>query len=47
VAFIGWLVLMGKNGIRLGDWVEINGVTGEVVELNMFSHRAARNGNWT
>src|SRR5437773_6143740 len=22
VGFIGWFVLMGKNGIRLGDWVE-------------------------
>ena len=28
VSFIGWFVLMGRNGIRLGDWVEINGVTG-------------------
>src|SRR6266702_4450038 len=24
VGFIGWFVLMGKNGIRLGEWVEIN-----------------------
>ena len=22
VAFFGWFALMGKNGIRIGDWVE-------------------------
>jgi small-conductance mechanosensitive channel len=26
VGFLGWFVLMGKNGIRIGDLVEINGV---------------------
>src|SRR5256885_1192377 len=35
------------NGIRLGDWVEINGVTGEVVELNMFHTVLLETGNWT
>jgi small-conductance mechanosensitive channel len=47
VAFIGWLVLLGKNGIRLGDWVEINGVSGEVVELGMFHTVLLETGNWT
>ena len=47
VAFLGWFVLMGKNGIRLGDWVEINGVTGEVVELGMFHTVLLETGNWT
>jgi small-conductance mechanosensitive channel len=47
IGFFGWLVLMGKNGIRLGDWVEINGVTGEVVELGMFHTVLLETGNWT
>ena len=47
VSFIGWFVLMGRNGIRLGDWVEINGVTGEVIELGMFHTVLLETGNWT
>jgi small-conductance mechanosensitive channel len=47
VSFVGWFVLMGRNGIRLGDWVEINGVTGEVVELGMFHTVLLETGNWT
>ncbi len=47
LGFFGWFVLMGKNGIRLGDWVEINGVTGEVVELGMFHTVLLETGNWT
>jgi small-conductance mechanosensitive channel len=47
ISFVGWFVLMGKNGIRLGDWVEINGVTGEVVELGMFHTVLLETGNWT
>jgi small-conductance mechanosensitive channel/uncharacterized protein YukE len=47
VAFIGWLVLMGKNGIRLGDWVEINGVSGEVIQLGMFHTVLLETGSWT
>ena len=47
VSFLGWFVLMGRNGIRIGDWVEINGVTGEVVELGMFHTVLLETGNWT
>jgi small-conductance mechanosensitive channel len=47
IAFIGWFVLMGKNGIRIGDLVEINGVTGEVVELGMFYTVLLETGGWS
>jgi len=47
VAFFGWLILMGRNGIRLGDWVEINGVSGEVIELGMFHTVLLEAGNWS
>ena len=47
IGFLGWFVLMGKNGIRLGDWVEINGVTGEVVQLGIFHTVLLETGNWT
>jgi len=47
VAFFGWLVLMGRNGIRIGDWVEINGVGGEVTELGMFHTVLLETGNWS
>jgi hypothetical protein len=47
VSFVGWFVLIGRNRIRLGDWLEINGVTGEVVELRMFHTVLLETGNWT
>jgi len=47
VGFLGWFVLMRKNGIRLGDWVEINGVTGEVIEIGLFHTVLLETGNWT
>ena len=46
IGFLGWFVLMGRNGIRLGDWVEINGVTGEVVEIGLFHTVLLETGNW-
>jgi len=47
LAFFGWFILMGKNGIRVGDWVEINGVGGEVVSLDLFRTSLLETGNWT
>jgi small-conductance mechanosensitive channel len=47
LSFFGWFGLMGKNGIRLGDWVEINGVAGEVIEIGLFRTALMETGNWT
>lgn len=47
LAFCGWFVLMGRNGIRVGDWVEISGVGGEVVEIGVFRTWLLETGNWT
>ncbi len=44
LAFLGWFLLVGKNGIHVGDWVEINGVGGEVTEVGLFSTKLLETG---
>ncbi len=46
VAFFGWFVLMSKHGIRVGDWVEIKGVGGEVAEIGLFHTVLLETGAW-
>ena len=47
VGFFGWFILMGKNGIRVTDWVEINGVGGEVIEVGFLHTVLLETGGWT
>jgi small-conductance mechanosensitive channel len=47
LAFCGWFVLMGKNGIKVRDWVEIDGVGGEVISVGLFRTWLLETGNWT
>jgi small-conductance mechanosensitive channel len=46
VGFFGWFVLMGNNGIRPGDWVEINGVAGEVLTVGLLHTVILETGSW-
>ena len=47
VGFGGWFMLQGRNGIRVGDWVEINGVSGEVMEVGPFHTLLLETGDWS
>ena len=37
LAVLGWFVLVGKRGMRVGDTVEINGIGGEVTEIGLMA----------
>ena len=46
VSFFGWFILMSRHGIRAGDWVEIKGVCGEVIDISPFRTVLLETGNW-
>src|SRR6202007_191802 len=35
LASLGYLVLMGKRGIRIGDRVQVSGITGDVINMGL------------
>jgi hypothetical protein len=35
LATLGSLLLVGKRGIRIGDWVQVSGVTGDVIDMGL------------
>ena len=47
LSFFGWFVLMGRNGVRVSDWVEIDGVGGEVAAIGLLKTTLLETGNWT
>ena len=47
LGFVGWFLLMGRNGLGVGDVVEINAVTGQVVDIGIFRTTLLETGNWT
>jgi small-conductance mechanosensitive channel len=46
MSLAGWFVLIGRHGVRIGDWVEINGVVGEVIEIRLLRTVVLETGNW-
>ncbi|MDQ2839553.1 MAG: mechanosensitive ion channel family protein [Acidobacteriota bacterium] len=47
LGFVGWFFLIGRIGIAVGDVVEIDGVTGEVIDIGLFRTTLMETGNWT
>jgi small-conductance mechanosensitive channel len=51
LATLGSLLLVGKRGIRIGDRVQVSGVTGDVIDMGMLQFRLrefdVENGRYT
>jgi hypothetical protein len=35
LASLGYIVLMGKRGIRIGDRIQVSGITGDIIDMGM------------
>ena len=46
VSLVGWFLIIGKYGIRVGDRIEINGVKGDVIDVGMLRVAVTEVGNW-
>ena len=47
VGFFGWFTLVGRKGIRVGDWVEINGIAGEVIDIGLLRTVLLETSQWS
>ena len=45
VSLVGWFLIIGKYGIRVGDRIEINGVKGDVIDVGMLRVAVTEVGN--
>jgi len=45
-AFAGWFVIIASRKLRVGDRVEINGVKGEIIDIEMLRTTLAELNNW-
>ena len=46
VSLVGWFLIIGKYGIRVGDRIEINSVKGDVIDVGMLRVAVTEVGNW-
>ncbi|MGH9476745.1 MAG: mechanosensitive ion channel family protein [Terriglobales bacterium] len=47
LSFCGWFVLISRHGVAPGDWVEINHISGEVLEIGLLQITLQEDGNWS
>ncbi len=46
VNFVGWIFILFRKPLKVGDRIEIAGVTGDVIDLRIFQFSIIEIGNW-